>query len=118
MNSGDNTARAVQARICGKHACECSPDELTFLEGVLNIQYSSRGQVMDAATLNAFCAVKELTFVETVVRSGTKGAWFEDRKRVRKFFAENEVNDAVRRMSPIPPLFMTRKSPDAKAPAA
>ena len=73
---------------------------------------------MDAATLNAFCAVKELTFVETIVRAGTKGAWFEDRKRARKFFAEQEVAEVVRKMSPLPPLFMPRTSAGAKAPAA
>jgi hypothetical protein len=60
---------------------------------------------MDAATLNAFCAVRELTFVETVVKQGTKGAWFEDRKRTRRFVPDNEVTEAVRQMKPMPPLF-------------
>ncbi len=60
---------------------------------------------MDAATLNAFCAVRELTFVETGVRAGAKGAWFEDRKRGRKFVSDNDVIESVRQMKPMPPLF-------------
>ncbi|MBP9890622.1 MAG: hypothetical protein KBG84_01855 [Planctomycetes bacterium] len=63
---------------------------------------------MDAATLNAFCAARELTFVETVVKQGTKGAWFEDRKRTRRFVADADVTEAVRKMRPMPPLFASK----------
>lgn len=63
---------------------------------------------MDAATLTAFCAARELTFVETAVRQGTKGAWFEDRKRTRRFVPESDVLQAVRSMRPFPPLFAAK----------
>lgn len=63
---------------------------------------------MDAATLTMFCAARELTFVETVVRQGTKGAWFEDRKRTRSFVPDVEVTEAVRQMRPMPPLFAAK----------
>lgn len=63
---------------------------------------------MDAATLTAFCAARELTFVETGVLKGTKGAWFEDRKRARRFVPESDVLQAVRNMCPLPALFAAK----------
>ena len=46
---------------------------------------------MNAQKLSTFCAVRELSFVEQGVRQGVKGAWFETRKRERRFFTESEV---------------------------
>lgn len=46
---------------------------------------------MNAQKLSTFCAVRELSFVEQGVRQGIKGAWFETRKRERRFFTESEV---------------------------
>lgn len=46
---------------------------------------------MDAATLNTFCAVRELDYVEQGCSDGIRGAWFQTRKRERKFFTDDEV---------------------------
>lgn len=48
---------------------------------------------MDAATVTTFCQVRELSFVEQSVRDGVRGAWFENRRRERKFFAETEISE-------------------------
>ena len=48
---------------------------------------------MNAQTLAMFCAVQELDYVEQGMSQGVKGAWFQTRKRVRKFFTETEVLD-------------------------
>lgn len=48
---------------------------------------------MDAASLTCFCRVRELSYVEQTVQGGVKGAWFENRKRERKFYTEVEVDN-------------------------
>lgn len=59
---------------------------------------------MKASDLTTFCAVKELTFVETCVRDGIKGAWFENRKHDRQFISEQEIETEILRVyeQPIP----------------
>lgn len=46
---------------------------------------------MDAASLTCFCQVRELSYVEQTIQGGIKGAWFETRKRERKFFPDTEI---------------------------
>ncbi|MCC6464736.1 MAG: hypothetical protein IT463_05290 [Planctomycetes bacterium] len=59
---------------------------------------------MDAATLTTFCAVRELSFVEQGVREGAKGAWFENRRRQRTFFSDDEITQFAARVHehPVP----------------
>ncbi|MBK9975489.1 MAG: hypothetical protein IPP14_12025 [Planctomycetes bacterium] len=59
---------------------------------------------MDAASVTSFCQVRELSFVEQSVRNGIKGAWFENRRRERSFFAESEIADFSKelRAHPLP----------------
>jgi hypothetical protein len=53
---------------------------------------------MNAQTLAMFCAVRELDYVEQGTDHGVKGAWFQTRKRVRKFFTEDEVKEFADRV--------------------
>jgi len=46
---------------------------------------------MNAETLSRFCRVLELDYVEQGMSAGCKGAWFQNRKRERKFYSEDEV---------------------------
>ena len=46
---------------------------------------------MNAETLSRFCRVLELDYVEQGMNGGCKGAWFQTRKRERKFYSEDEV---------------------------
>lgn len=46
---------------------------------------------MNAETLTRFCRVLELDYVEQGISGGCKGAWFQTRKRERKFYTEDEV---------------------------
>jgi hypothetical protein len=48
---------------------------------------------MNAETLARFCAVRELDYVEQGISQGIRGAWFQTRKRERKFFTDAEVID-------------------------
>lgn len=48
---------------------------------------------MKAETLARFCAVRELDYVEAGISHGIKGAWFQTRKRERRFFTDKEVID-------------------------
>jgi hypothetical protein len=48
---------------------------------------------MNAETLARFCAVRELDYVEQGIAQGVRGAWFQTRKRERKFFTDAEVID-------------------------
>lgn len=62
---------------------------------------------MDAASLTCFCQVRELSYVEQTVQGGIKGAWFENRRRERKFFADTEIIDFAKevRSHPLPRVF-------------
>jgi hypothetical protein len=53
---------------------------------------------MNAETLNRFCAVLELDYVEQGMSAGIKGAWFQTRKRERKFYTEDEVQAFTNRV--------------------
>ncbi|MBX3458766.1 MAG: hypothetical protein KF696_02235 [Planctomycetes bacterium] len=53
---------------------------------------------MNAANIATFCAVRELTFVEAGVADGTKGAWFQTRKRERQFYTEIEVDQFAKKI--------------------
>jgi hypothetical protein len=59
---------------------------------------------MDAASLTCFCQVRELSYVEQTIQGGIKGAWFETRKRERKFYPEVEIDTFARelRAHPVP----------------
>lgn len=57
------------------------------------------GATMDAALLTTFCAVRELTFVERGVRGGSQGYWFESRKRDRSFYSDEQLREAVEKIS-------------------
>ncbi|MBE7493014.1 MAG: hypothetical protein HS108_14830 [Planctomycetes bacterium] len=57
---------------------------------------------MDAASLTCFCQVRELSYVEQAVQGGIKGAWFENRRRERKFFAESEIDAFAREVQSHP----------------
>ncbi len=48
---------------------------------------------MDAERIATFCAVRELTFVEAGLADGHKGGWFQDRKRHRSFFTEQQISE-------------------------
>jgi hypothetical protein len=53
---------------------------------------------MDAERIATFCAVRELTFVEAGLADGSKGGWFQDRKRHRSFVTEQEITDFTERV--------------------
>lgn len=53
------------------------------------------GAAMDAATLAIYCNVREVSFVETGVCNGDKGAWFVDRKNNRRFVTADELSRSV-----------------------
>jgi hypothetical protein len=53
---------------------------------------------MDAAKIATFCAVRELTFVESGVADGRKGGWFQTRKRQRAFYSELEISEFAARV--------------------
>lgn len=46
---------------------------------------------MNAQKLATFCNVLELAYVEQGISHGVRGAWFQTRKRERKFYTEDEV---------------------------
>ena len=48
---------------------------------------------MNAEKVARFCAIRELDYVEQGISQGVKGAWFQTRKRERRFFTEKEVID-------------------------
>lgn len=68
--------------------------------------------MMDSATLTTFCHVRELSYVEQSVRDGVKGAWFENRRHERKFFAESEISSFTQgvRSNPLPRISGTAGS--------
>lgn len=53
---------------------------------------------MDAATLAVYCNVREVSFVETGVRNGAKGAWFVDRRHNRRFVTADELSQTIANM--------------------
>jgi hypothetical protein len=53
---------------------------------------------MDAERIATFCAVRELTFVEAGLADGSKGGWFQDRKRRRSFVTEQEISEFTERV--------------------
>lgn len=64
---------------------------------------------MDAASLTCFCQVRELSYVEQTIQGGIKGAWFENRKRERKFYPETEIDTFARDVQshPVPRVGFT-----------
>ncbi|MCB9936491.1 MAG: hypothetical protein H6840_12465 [Planctomycetes bacterium] len=48
---------------------------------------------MNAETLVKFCAIRELDYIEQGMSHGVKGAWFQTRKRERRFFSEDELRE-------------------------
>jgi hypothetical protein len=48
---------------------------------------------MNAEKLARFCAGRELDYVEQGITQGIRGAWFQTRKRERRFFTDAEVID-------------------------
>lgn len=46
---------------------------------------------MNAQKLATFCNVLELAYVEQGMSHGVRGAWFQTRRRERKFFTEDQM---------------------------
>ncbi|MCK6439170.1 MAG: hypothetical protein L6Q71_03085 [Planctomycetes bacterium] len=51
--------------------------------------------MLDAQLLTQFSHVAEMAFVETGLKDGKPGYWFQDRKLVRVFVPENEIYERL-----------------------